>query len=896
MQIVGSKLFISALMPSRPRPPDYAVTVIVKGAFTLSPDGTATALEDSELARPTGDLFSGDDRGSSLRYPSDFAVYKPRADALLVGSCHAPNGVPVKALKASFAVGARRKTLAVVGERFWRGRGPRLQASDPRPFTSLQLNYEQAFGGAGFDANPVGRGLGPVTLPNGNRAWPLPTVEDPARLIATSDDRPAPAGFGPLPETWPQRRDHMGSYDETWLTQRWPGFPKDFDWGHFNAAPKDQQLDGYLVGDEELSIENLHPTHPTYRCRLPGVRPRCFLNGQEEGQERFQEVALNLDTLWVDMEAEVLTLVWRGLAPAKTPDHEEYSHLYLASERQQDAAASAEVHHLGLQSALAGNTVPTVVPLAEPSSYTPDGEVPGTASAPEDVDPNLEKDPLDAALQRTLERVRDQLATAGVPTASLASLSAGGDPSQLSADLAAHLGLDSAETEQHMAAAKKKLESDLSDLGLDPSLVDAMAVPPEEEEGDADQDAAADMAALDKALQQSKESLAKAGLPPGLIAKLTPDGDPEAFLREVSNHFGFDQTAAARFLAEGKARMKQELAAAGLDPATFDALEAEEEEEDEAATPAGTPLWDRISEGHAAGQSFAGEDLSGGDFSGMALKGVDFSGAVLAGAIFKGARLIGANFTGANLAGADLSEAYLFGARLDEADLQEADLTGADLSAASLNSANLSKAKLIAASLIECNAVRTMFLEADLSEARLDRGRFDAAKFDRARLDRLRARQASFRQASLVGARGESVAMAKSDLTGVQAGEGCRLGGSSLRQVKANGSIWGDSDLGGSDLSYATLKRADFTGGQLAEANLTAASARYAIFDKANLRTAVLKQADLMESRFERADLSQADLRGCNLYGAETWDAVLEGTRLTGANLKMTKLAQRGES
>ena len=42
--------------------------------------------------------------------------------------------------------------------------------------------------------------------------------------------------------------------------------------GHFNAAPREQQVKDYLKGDEWLAMENLHPEHAVYRCRLPGLR------------------------------------------------------------------------------------------------------------------------------------------------------------------------------------------------------------------------------------------------------------------------------------------------------------------------------------------------------------------------------------------------------------------------------------------------------------------------------------------------------------------------------------------------------------------------------------------------------------------------------------------------
>ena len=66
----------------------------------------------------------------------------------------------------------------------------------------------------------------------------LPNLEDPREMVRTPNDRPAPAGFGPLDATWPQRTALMGTYDDRWLREDFPGLPKDLDWAAFNALPQ----------------------------------------------------------------------------------------------------------------------------------------------------------------------------------------------------------------------------------------------------------------------------------------------------------------------------------------------------------------------------------------------------------------------------------------------------------------------------------------------------------------------------------------------------------------------------------------------------------------------------------------------------------------------------------
>jgi uncharacterized protein YjbI with pentapeptide repeats len=896
-------------MPSRPKPPGYAVTVIIKGGFKMTPEGVAEPIQDeADFVRPTSDLYLGDDKEASLRYASDFAHFKPRADVLLVGTCHVPDGTPTKACRVGMTVGERRKTLAVVGDRFWVKDRDSVRPTQPRPFTTMALTYENAFGGPDYGANPLGKGLEPRRLDEGKRVWALPNIEDLERLISAPSDRPQTAGFGPLAQTWAQRCARMGTYDEAWLAERWPGFPKDFDWGHFNAAPRDQQVKGYLNGDESLIMQNLHPEHAVYRCRLPGLRPRCFLDRQDDDGRRFFEVQMRLDTLWVDMDSERLVLVWRGIAVAKTPDHEEYQHLYLAAERLEDAALPVEVHHNAFMRSVSGESWPEVL-AEEPEEAVPealpevaDDEPDGAPEASDEDGPPAEEQPSEpeadpemmAAMDHMVDQVKAQLAKAGIPAAIIGQFSLDKDPSEFLTTLYGQLGVEPAVARQQIAEAKEILRKDLAQQGLDPAMVDMVPNSPEATEGEGFTEL---KTTLDHTLAEVQQQLSEAGVPAPLLAALTSSKDPGSAIQGIAEHFGVDTSKTQEAMAEAREKLKQEFEAQSLDASLVDQVSAigEEEEPEEAPEEvAARPEWEEVVEGHASGQSFAGQDFSGVDFSGMALKGVDFSDAILAGARFKSARLMDAKFTGANLADADLSEAYLNGAELDGADLQGANLSGTDLSGASLKQANLSQANLTGAWLLEAEAEGALMANANLTGARLDRGRFERTDLQGATLDRMRARGASFLEATFVGAQGDAVALTQCDLTALRAGGGCRLTGSTLRQVKAENSFWGDCDLTHSDLAHAVLTRADFSGGNLEQANLYAVDARHSVFDKAVMRKARITCADLFESRFERADLSGADLRGSNLYGAEFWDAVLDGTRLAQANVKMTKLARVG--
>src|SRR5438477_785896 len=99
--------------------PNHSLTLIVKGTFDLAPGKKAAAAEEQLF--PTGDEFypGDDEQAGGCRYESDFAYLKPRADLLLAGKCHAPAGRPVETCRVTFRVGAKERTLLVVGDRTW---------------------------------------------------------------------------------------------------------------------------------------------------------------------------------------------------------------------------------------------------------------------------------------------------------------------------------------------------------------------------------------------------------------------------------------------------------------------------------------------------------------------------------------------------------------------------------------------------------------------------------------------------------------------------------------------------------------------------------------------------------------------------------------------------------
>ena len=211
------------------------------------------------------------------------------------------------------------KTLRVVGDRTWKDGVP----SDPTPFDEMPMTYARAFGGPGFARNPTGKGFPP--------SRDLPNVEDPRALILSPRDRPEPAGFASIDFTWPQRTSKAGTYDKKWLKDRYPGFPEDMDWTIFQAAPADQQIEGFFAGDETFSFEHMHPKKKAVLMgKLPGVRVRVFV--RFKGSAELSEVTTRIDTVRLFPHLERGVLVARGLVKVAEDDAHDVEHLMLAAE------------------------------------------------------------------------------------------------------------------------------------------------------------------------------------------------------------------------------------------------------------------------------------------------------------------------------------------------------------------------------------------------------------------------------------------------------------------------------------------------------------------------------------------------------------------------------------
>ena len=236
---------------------------------------------------------------------------------LVIGHAYAPIGYKASGFDVGFRVGPLTKILRVFGDRRWETEGGWSAAI---PFERMPLVYERAFGGVDLRSenperdwdwrNPIGTGF---ATSRGNLAGvPLPNFEYPDRLIQSWDDRPAPAGFGPICSHWQPRVAFAGTYDERWMQDRQPLLPDDFDERFFQCAPADQQAPAFLRGGEPVVLRGLNSMGD-----LRFLLPKLFLGFETRFYDGSREIHRSraLHAVILEPDYPRVSLVWHTALP-----------------------------------------------------------------------------------------------------------------------------------------------------------------------------------------------------------------------------------------------------------------------------------------------------------------------------------------------------------------------------------------------------------------------------------------------------------------------------------------------------------------------------------------------------------------------------------------------------
>jgi uncharacterized protein YjbI with pentapeptide repeats len=840
--------------------------------------------------------FTGERLGASGAL--DVGIPKSRGEYLIDGSAFAPNKTPAPFVDVRATVGGSSKLARANGERIWLST---RDSSEPTPFTTMKLSWANAFGGAEFPKNPLGKGHALAEF-HGQQVQLLPNIENPRAPIGSNRDKPDPVGFGPIDLSWPQRQRFVGTHDQHWLDNLFPGFARDIDWSFFSIAAPDQQIDGFWQGGESYEFVNMHPTQAVLRGQLPRWHARVFVrrtsvvgpgvaargkiekakiervtgplpigelpkmpSGPVIEDRDLEEVPLRLATLWFFPDAARAVLIWQGSLRVLTDDCTDVTHLLIAAD---ELDGPRPVAHFGDQ--LRARLHPELGPMAalDDTPLLPAQCNPGPPLIAEGMPARegLLEANLHAKRLRAFEEGRAVVASFGLdPDEHGPKLPEPPAPPPKPEEVAAITAkaIDDAKKQEiavrtEMAARRAKVEAELDELkvpGMDSKILAAeLDTPPT---GPPTYSAAANRALLEAVALECRTDGWINDEVEGMLA------DKEMYESWVA--------------AEGMARQAYLLSAHRQGPAPK--LLPDDSAKKRAL------LQERIAEGKRINDlDFTGADLSkldlrNADLSDGWFDSARFDGSDLSGAKLDSSVLAHASIASAKLDGASMVKANLGNSRISESSLVGVDLTDAILAAAKLSRTGLQKAKLTRADLLgvelrevdasEAVAEQMVINEAEISGlrmagAKLERCLFIGLELNAADFSRIELKRCAFincvaRKIDFSHAKWDSVAFVETCILSEAKFVGASLPSCNLREMP----------LDGADFSHAMIDKADFSGASLLMAVFYRATAREARFDKADLGGASLLAANLMGASFMNASICGADLRGANLYGAD---------------------------
>ena len=309
-------------------PHGHCHTIVVRATVDIVPGGLST-LAEKQLPLNLTDQYFGNPVESSLKYPSDLAPFKPKADIILVATAYPPN-VSSLAWNVGVTVGRHRKTLAATGPRFWKKGLFGWSPSALEPATKLPIRYENAYGGAHTvldkqgeptvidlcRSNPVGKGwLSPIARRTMGDIKTLPA----AQFYSKASDLPpvfgreyAVEGFGAIAPTWSSRQRYVGTGEKSAAHCADPA-SLDIHPLFYNCAHPDLVVP-YLTGDETVQLLNLTPDE-VLEFQLPGKTVQ--ITAQFGKPSESVPVPAFLDTLIIEPDDLRATMVWRSTIPVE---------------------------------------------------------------------------------------------------------------------------------------------------------------------------------------------------------------------------------------------------------------------------------------------------------------------------------------------------------------------------------------------------------------------------------------------------------------------------------------------------------------------------------------------------------------------------------------------------
>ena len=812
-------------------------------------------------------------------------------EVILRARCFAPEGKAMLACPVSFHIGDIKKTLYVFGDRHWnKTAGIYTGISDPIPFTSMDITWENSFGGEGCKLNPRGKGMTEIADSSGHSYLPLPNVEDPEDIVCVPKKQYKPVSFDYIgPErTGSEEADKLGTYDEKWLIYNWPYLPDDFDIQAAYAAQKDQHLkEGFFNGNEQIVLENMHPKNPLIKTQLPGIRARGFIKGSRFEKRFFEELNMELDKIWIFPHLETGILIWHALTSIADEEASEITDLVVFSEKLDEPAK----------------------PVFYYESMTKEG-----------VEEQQEEQPIVSTEEplRTEKSIPVDLSSK-IAAAAVITVAAG----MTSADAEAYEEANSAllTLQKEISGKEAELNQMLKDIGVDNEEPGKDGPIPEPTPYEV----------------KSPEEMLKD------IEKIKSDAEEK--LNKIISDLGVDINAQPPVYEPPAIKNPNEivesLKSAGIDDAAlfgiilglgaeYSALKIgidklmKQAESMKTVLPDEKEIINELEAPPEPGKTiFTREDVlsaykAGKKLDNLDLTGLDLSECVLTGAFLRNSILEKANLAGADLSGADLTDVILTDADMSKCKMTGADLNGvsasrikakeADLTSAGLQMADLSKADLSGAILTKaiiedtdlegaclkgslCNKVsgnNARFTGADLSDVDMSDSILVKADLREATIIGTVFNRADLREVDFSGAKGEVVSFAGAKMVGTRAGEGTEFKKTGFSGADLTASSWQDCSFEECSFINAVLDDSLFVKCRFDGSNFSNASAKRSCFDYSDLSNTNMTGVNLFNASLRKAVLVRSDLSNSNLFSVEFYKSVFRDTNLHGANVKRT--------
>ncbi|HFU74356.1 MAG TPA: DUF2169 domain-containing protein [Helicobacteraceae bacterium] len=323
---------------------EHILSLLLKRSYKITRNHRCQRAEKDRKLIPA-DQYYNEPINSSVKFESDFIPWKIATDVVFNATAYAPNEQTAQQIIASVMIGKHRKDLLITGHRIahYQPNKPPL-FSEPEPFLTIPLTYENAYGGVdvysdpetscAYIRNPIGKGFAIKNTATSINQLALPNIEciddqlTPERLVTEHfmhwENQPLPDGFAWFAKNWQPRSQYAGimpadrpteqelraAYskfipEEQQLLYQQTTLP-DMDFRFFNGASSNLALP-YLQGDETIKTRHITP-YGDYMFQLPNDKPQIILdigNGIQQPESILHTVMVHLDDYEVD-------LTWRA--------------------------------------------------------------------------------------------------------------------------------------------------------------------------------------------------------------------------------------------------------------------------------------------------------------------------------------------------------------------------------------------------------------------------------------------------------------------------------------------------------------------------------------------------------------------------------------------------------